>query len=110
MVPLGVFSPKAYGLRGLQRASMKEQLRSVGLAVLETERKVVSRSAWAQAYQSMRREEEAVVTLQRVLLMSAPELVLRRRAEVRRLRRRVLPHKASNRLGLKLFEAQWRGG
>lgn len=69
----------------------------MGLAVLETERKVSSASAWAQAYQSMGRaeeREEPCETVQRVLLMSAPELVLRRRAEVRRLRRRVLPHKA----------------
>ena len=32
---------KAFGLRALQRASMKLQLRSVGLAVLETQREAV---------------------------------------------------------------------
>ena len=50
----------------------------MGLAVLETERKVSSASAWAQAYQSMGRaeeREEPCETVQRVLLMSAPELV-----------------------------------
>eukprot|EP00438_Fugacium_kawagutii_P025745 Skav221041 [mRNA] locus=scaffold1448:186330:196505:+ [translate_table: standard] len=56
----------AFGLRALQRASMKHQLRTVGLCVLETERKA---------------EDPPPAVLQPVLLISAAERRLRRRAE-----------------------------
>lgn len=95
----------AFGLRALQRASMKLQLRSVGLAVLETQREVAATSAsdvfLERVYQRLsgrpkKTEPPATGPLQRVLLLSAPEKVLRRRAEVRKLRRRVLPNKADD--------------
>lgn len=94
----------AYGLRALQRASMKLQLRSVGLSVLETRRKVPSTSAservWARAYERLGRADKVeappAAPPQPVLLLSAPEKVLRRRAEVRKLRRRVVPNKVDD--------------
>eukprot|EP00438_Fugacium_kawagutii_P025746 Skav221042 [mRNA] locus=scaffold1448:239565:248852:+ [translate_table: standard] len=86
---------QAFGLRALQRASMKHQLRSVGLSVLETERKVGRkrfgqrkvrgsrlRTPWrANGTGEERAEQSPSAVLQPVLLLSAPEKVLRRRAE-----------------------------
>ncbi|CAK9074745.1 unnamed protein product [Durusdinium trenchii] len=112
----------AFGLRALQRASLKHQLRSVGLAVLETEREVATSSAsavvWSQAYQHFGRQEELSPSaepeekpVQRVLLLSAPELILRRRAEVRKLRRRVLPNKVNEEFlgGFKMEQFDQKG-
>eukprot|EP00913_Durusdinium_trenchii_P018788 g17655.t1 len=117
----------AFGLRALQRASLKHQLRSVGLAVLETEREVATSSAsavvWSQAYQHFGRQEAREggelspsaepeeKPVQRVLLLSAPELILRRRAEVRKLRRRVLPNKVNEEFlgGFKMEQFDQKG-
>ena len=89
----------AHGLRALQRASLKLELRSVGLAVLEAERPQADSSMVAvasAACEEMKLFRSVPSTksqpMQRVLLLSAPERVLQQRAEARSLLRKVLPN------------------
>ncbi|CAJ1453509.1 unnamed protein product [Effrenium voratum] len=93
----------AYGLRALQRASLKLKLQRVGAAVLETKRQVPmeqslvqrARRRWgAKGGDEVLEEEEE--ESQRVMLLTVPEFVLRKRAEARGLQRRVVPHKKTD--------------
>ncbi|CAE7590616.1 unnamed protein product [Symbiodinium sp. CCMP2592] len=123
----------AHGLRSMQRASLKTQLRSVGLAVFESERlkpqntlrpaSLASRalrgikgkrglqlqnavkagaSGLASAMEIDDRDGEDLGVSQegqQVMLLSAPEGILRRQAEARRMLRRVLPNRSNEFLG-----------
>ncbi|OLP98561.1 Anoctamin-1 [Symbiodinium microadriaticum] len=123
----------AHGLRAMQRASLKTQLRSVGLAVFESERlkpqntlrpaSLASRalrgmqgkrglqlqkavkagaSGLASALEVDDRDsEDHPVSLegQQVMLLSAPEGILRKQAEARRMLRRVLPNRSNEFVG-----------
>eukprot|EP00434_Breviolum_minutum_P008546 symbB.v1.2.007538.t2/scaffold464.1/size201063/7 len=101
----------AFGLRALQRASMKLQLRSVGLAVLETQREVAATSAsdvfLERVYQRLSGRPKKVAEgpgkiqkAERAVASSRKDpnfkVATAYNMAVRKLRRRVLPNKADD--------------
>ena len=95
-------SDLAFGLRALQRSHIKQQLRAVGLSVLEAERRVVETGALrllaAQLQFAGRNkpdETETAAKTQRVMFISASLGVLEDRTERQGWRRRIAPDDAS---------------
>jgi len=115
-------SQVAYGLRALQRASIKQQLRDVGLTVMEVLRPVQTRPSsnsccsccsivctLCKSWVCCRRQkailsnkvvaDDAAVEMRRIMFISAPDHVLQQRAEMHKMILKVSPNRYKTFIG-----------